>query len=96
MKLKDLKEKLNQFPEEMDDVEVLFNNAYQSCTKDGEYDLNDDFEIYSRTVVKIVNERGELFQYSFDKLTPWYRNKVEQTPEKLGWTETEETAIILS
>jgi hypothetical protein len=47
MKLKELKKKLNEFSEEMDDVEVLFNNSYQSCTKDGDYDLDDDFDIYN-------------------------------------------------
>lgn len=96
MKLKELKKKLNEFSEEMDDVEVLFNNTYQSCTKDGDYDLDDDFDIYSRTVVKVLDERGNLLKYSFDKLTPWYRCKVKQTPEDLGWTETEETVIIFS
>jgi hypothetical protein len=93
MKLKDLKQKLNEFPEEMDDVEVLFYKS--DGNYEGDEDLVDKIDIFTNTVVKTTDNKGYLFKYSFKKLGHWFSCNKQVTPESLGWTEEEIPAIII-
>jgi hypothetical protein len=93
MKLKDLKQKLNEFPEEMDDVEVLFYKS--DGNYEGDEDLEDEIDIYTNNVVKTTDNKGYIFKYSFKKLGHWFSCNKQVTPESLGWTEEEIPAIII-
>lgn len=87
MKLKDLKEKLNQFPQEMDDYEVLL------C--DGHGDFISDIDIYSNTIIRVNDKRGNLIQFTYDKNEWWYVGKNKVTIYDNENIVTEEIAIFI-